>query len=314
MRQAWPADCFEVVVVPNGCTDGTSRMLAALHTTYALRVVEIPQAGISGARNAGAAAAAGRVLLFLDDDIEASHGCLAAHVRAHEGAAADVVAMGPLLAPRLDCRPTLFVQRLQRLDVHFASRLAGSETPLDWLSSTGGNMSVTAALFARAGGFDRELVTYGSEDWEFGIRAQTLGARFVFLPDAGGYHHGHEHSSVAGYLRNAQSAGRNDVGITRRHPQALQAVMLNRADRPQTPSGRLGRWLAFDHPRVGDVLAGILLHVGHVLACVRWDRGWNRLMDGLHQYWYFRGAGIEIGDRRAIAAQLSAIRHSAHRS
>jgi GT2 family glycosyltransferase len=308
--QTLPADRFEVVVVPNACADDTAAMVRAYAAPYALRVIEMSEPGMSGARNAGAAVAGGRVLLFMDDDIEARPECLAAHLRAHDGTD-DLVAVGPLLQPDVPGRRDLFVERVQHLDASFASWIAGSAPALGWLSSTGGNMSVTAALFARVNGFDRTLIEYGSEDYEFGIRAQDAGARFVFAAEAGAYHYGHENRSVNSYLRRARSVGRNDARITRRHPRIIDAITLGLADRPQTVAGRVGRLLAFDYPRVGDAAAALLLQAGRPLAWLRCKRVWNRLIDCLREYWYFRGAGGEIGDRSAVAAYLSAGRDAA---
>src|SRR4029079_131834 len=119
-------------------------------------------------------------------------------------------------------------------------------------------------------GFNTAIVSYGSEDYEFGLRAQALGARFAFVPRAGGYHYRHENSTVSGYLRNARSAGANDARIGLTHPMVLDAVILGLADRPQTLAGRVARELAFDHPRAGDAAAAVLLQAAHVMARLRW--------------------------------------------
>ena len=72
---------------------------------FRVRVLEQPHRGPAAARNRGAAAATGDLLIFLDDDIEVLPGFVAAHVEAH--ATPDSVAIG-YLPPQLQGRRDLF--------------------------------------------------------------------------------------------------------------------------------------------------------------------------------------------------------------
>ncbi len=67
---------FELVVVDDGSTDATLKVLAGIDDDR-LRVVCRPNGGLSQARNSGLAAADGRWVVFLDDDDEAEPGWLA---------------------------------------------------------------------------------------------------------------------------------------------------------------------------------------------------------------------------------------------
>jgi glycosyltransferase involved in cell wall biosynthesis len=67
---------WEVVVVDNGSTDRTPAVIQAFGARLPLRSVREPRPGVSHARNAAVAAAAGTYVLWLDDDELVSPGWL----------------------------------------------------------------------------------------------------------------------------------------------------------------------------------------------------------------------------------------------
>ncbi len=60
---------YEVIVVANGCTDGTEEILKK-RANDRIRYLSLPKANVSVARNAGALNAKGNLLLFLDADTQ----------------------------------------------------------------------------------------------------------------------------------------------------------------------------------------------------------------------------------------------------
>lgn len=69
--QRWRPSLLEAVVVDNGSTDGTARVVRSFaeeETGLTVRLVAEPRQGVARAKNAGARAAQGRWLVFLDAD------------------------------------------------------------------------------------------------------------------------------------------------------------------------------------------------------------------------------------------------------
>jgi glucosyl-dolichyl phosphate glucuronosyltransferase len=70
--QDLPRDRFEVIVVDNGCTDGTEALVRAKMAQMPnLRLVKEPKLGLSNARNKGIAESRYELVAFFDDDATA---------------------------------------------------------------------------------------------------------------------------------------------------------------------------------------------------------------------------------------------------
>lgn len=86
-EQSFPQERFEVLVVDNGSTDGTAALSEAAMRGAGianLRYVLEPEPGLLSGRHRGALLAKGALLVFVDDDIIAAPGWLAALVRAFD--------------------------------------------------------------------------------------------------------------------------------------------------------------------------------------------------------------------------------------
>jgi glycosyltransferase involved in cell wall biosynthesis len=74
---------FDVVVSLDGSTDGSAEAVRGATWPFPVQVVERPNGGPAAARNAGAAAATGDILLFIDDDVELAPEAVRAHLDEH---------------------------------------------------------------------------------------------------------------------------------------------------------------------------------------------------------------------------------------
>src|SRR5262249_37965000 len=141
---------FEVIVVVDGSRDGSAQALRDLSLPF-LKVLEQSNSGAAAARNRGAAAARGEILLFLDDDMLAHSRLLAEHDRSHADGADAVLGHIPLY-PTLD--GNFLTTEYEIFAEDRASRLSrpGSELSLQDLLT--GQLSVKREIFEKFGGFD----------------------------------------------------------------------------------------------------------------------------------------------------------------
>ena len=278
----------EVIVVADGCTDGTLE-ISRTAWPFAVRVLDQPGLGPAAARNRGAAAATGERLIFLDDDIEPFPGFVAAHVRAHAGCDSETVAIG-YLPPQLQGRRDLFALMLRAWWEAMFERMREPGHRFAYSDLLSGNFSIGRMLFARVGGFDQALRCH--EDYELGVRLIRAGARLEFLPDAAGWHH--DHTDLRRALGRKRDEGRADVALAGRHPDLAAVLPLSRAGGHLARRGRLLRKVAFEYPDTGDLIEAGFRSVLPVLESARSRTRWRRLLDDLLSYWYWRGVGESL--------------------
>jgi glycosyltransferase involved in cell wall biosynthesis len=158
----------EVIVCNNNSTDQTARIASDLGA----RVVFEPVNMIGRARNAGAAAANGEWILFLDADSQPSPALLQATVQAIQSG--KVLAGGSTL--RMDQGP---------LSVHLAASIWNTVSRIGcWLA--GSYIFVETAAFREVGGFS--LQQFAAEELDLAKRLKRLarfrGKRLVILTNS----------------------------------------------------------------------------------------------------------------------------------
>jgi GT2 family glycosyltransferase len=206
-RQSYPLELFSVVVVCDGCTDGTAEMLRANRYPYALRVLEqSPSQGPAAARNLALQVVDAAIVLFLDDDVVPSEQLVAFHAAHHE-ARPNAVVIGPLLAPSFRQQPWIRWESETLLQQYRAMEAGAWEpTPRQFYT---GNASVGRDQLIAAGGFDRRFRR--GEDVDLAFRLQRCGARFFFESRAGGTHIARR--SFASWAEAAREYGRLELAM-----------------------------------------------------------------------------------------------------
>ena len=221
--QAWPASQMEVVVAD----DGSPVPPVTGSHDYPVATVRQDDGGFraAAARNLGAAATGGRVVLFLDGDTIPEPGFVEAIVTPILAGEADLVVGRRRHADLagLDVEETMaFLRGISVRQVTPASPVAGGAPDPDevvrrvpllpeprWLAQgyeqtedlraaddrsyryvISSVLAVRRSLLDELDGFDPVFVGYGGEDWDLAHRAWLAGARFRHVPDAVAWHDG----------------------------------------------------------------------------------------------------------------------------
>ena len=295
-EQTVPINEFEVVVVSDGSTDGTDDHLAAGRAP--LPVVHLSQAnqGPAAARNNGIEAAGGDLVLFIDDDVVADRGCVAAHLRRHDEAEEPTVVIGPLLTPLdTDLEPWVAWEQ-DKLYAQYRAMARG-----DWGATARqfytGNASLPRDLLQSAGGFDPSFRR--AEDVELAYRLASRGVSFVFDLEARAFHHARR--SYDSWLSIADAYGRNDVAMWDRGVEWLVPTLLEEYSNRNVLT-RLYTAIGLRAPTLGRLGEQFAPSVAQRLTDARLDRPAHQVLSLVYGLAYARGLSEELdklGERSA---------------
>lgn len=238
---------LEAIVIDNGSSDETVEQVRrrAGRTKLPIRLLEQPNGGPAAARNAGAEAASGDVLLFLGDDTEAADDqLLGAHLALHAARPEPTYAVLGRITwnPRKPVTP--FMRWLENggPQFHYSELNAGPVDAASYFYSS--HASVKRTIFEQVGGFDIRFPTAAVEDTELGVRLADAGLELDYHPELLVLH---DHPTTPEQsLRRSVAVGRS-------------AALYNqlRPDRPH-PGVQAPRGLAWSAVRAAAPLFGPL--------------------------------------------------------
>src|SRR5262249_41369028 len=185
---------FEVVVVCDGNDPATRTLADHYRANYRLKwIFQEANKGQASARNEGALAAEGELLVYLDDDTTPTGEWLALHRRHHQehGEERGVMVYGKIVETydRPSRSPIEGFLRSQRNQYLNASDHCYRSTDVDFghFVCFGLNGSISRRAFLAARGFDTNWRSF-NEDMELGYRLYHRGVPFVYEPDAIVFH------------------------------------------------------------------------------------------------------------------------------
>jgi len=177
-----PPERWEVVIVDDGSTDDTEAVAARWIESqrFAARILRQANAGPASARNRGAAAARGRFLLFIDNDIAVPADFVRRHCEALAAQPRSLVGGRVVHSERL--RLTPFGRYRDSVWEQF-HRSHPSDRISETTGVTGQNLSIAAADFRSLGGFDEQLPGVLA-DVDLCLKMRQAGLLIVYTPFA----------------------------------------------------------------------------------------------------------------------------------
>jgi glycosyltransferase involved in cell wall biosynthesis len=246
-RQTFPSGDYEIVIADDGSTDGTAEIVDAVGGSAPVRYLTQANRGRAAARNMGARAARGRILLFIDSDLWATATLLESHHRHYPPGVRGRGVQGRSLT-HPNSRMTPFM-KTREITPDLTLRHRHNLSPLH---VTTRNCSLLREDFEAAGGFDEAFGGYGWEDIELALRMNATGARFDYEPAALGYHYHVE--TLDGLCRKLNQAGEGAVYFWRKHHRSLRlAVFLEIA-----PVFLPVKWLVYRTPLVTPLIRWVV--------------------------------------------------------
>lgn len=221
------AEAWEAVVVNNRCTDDTDEVVARQPFPVPLRLVherDVP--GPAAARNAGAAAAAGRYLVFMDDDVRVEPDFLRRHFEDLEANPGCWFVGQVVNLPEQEA--TAFGRYRKWLQPFVPAEAGLSESE----GLTGQTFSAPRADFERLGGFDESFFTASGEDRELAMRARKAGARILFDPAIVVVQDDWAGSSIRDYCLRQRLYTQTEPLFWRKYGDSYQRMQLVRENLP----------------------------------------------------------------------------------
>jgi GT2 family glycosyltransferase len=178
---------FEVVVVDQTKKPEAAILLYMKKNRDRVRYLRIDQVGLPNARNVGIDAAAGEIILFVDDDVIPDARLISSHAHAYTqsdigGVAGRVIAhegepKRPVSSPRA-------IAKIGRLGLSIRDNFDATVSTAAH-HAKGCNMSFRKDALQGAGGFDTRFGgTAHMEETDMAVRIRRLGYRMVFEPSA----------------------------------------------------------------------------------------------------------------------------------
>lgn len=215
VSQTVPSSEFEVVVIDDGSTDDTPRIVERYADRLPIVHYRQKSMGLAGAKNQAIRMCSAPIALFMDDDDVASPTLFEEHLKSHEqhpDAAVGVLGYTDL-DPAIAKIPLMHFVTEVGCYLFSYPRISDGEI-LDYTYFWGGRSSCKTALLKRHGVFNPKF-RFGCEDIELGYRMSKVGFKIVYDKKARSTMI--RELTFAGFCRRTEQQGRSNYLFYRLH-------------------------------------------------------------------------------------------------
>ena len=210
---------FELLVVDDGSTDGTVKLLESIQTPFQLSVISQANLGPGAARNRGMAEAQGEYFLFLDSDCTVPPEYLAEVDRALTEHQWD--AFGGPDTYREDFSPLLKAINYSMTSFIGTGGTRGSKESVTKFYPRSFNMGISRKVFETIGGMGG--LRHG-QDMDYSARIYKAGFKVGLIEKAYVYHK--RRTSLWKFFKQIFNWGVARINLSRLHPELLKPIHL----------------------------------------------------------------------------------------
>jgi len=241
-RQTWPE--FDVVVVNDGSTDGTTEALAEWQAQNAnrlqLQILHQENGGPARAHNHGVRNATGDILIFIGDDTRPDGNFIELHMRKQAELEGPCAVIGQTIWDAAQVHVTPFLRFIGERGPQFGFALLRDGHECPFTTFYGSNLSIARELLGPEP-FSPAFKRAGWEDIELGFRLHRRGLRIIYHA-AAILRHNHVYT-LTNFLRRQEHVGKSSHVIFRLHPELLHNPLIAPSEAPARVPWR---WLAAD--------------------------------------------------------------------
>jgi len=188
-KQTLSINQFEVIIINDGSSDETKKIISKLSTSYPLVYLEQAHNGPASARNKGLNYCKGEVVVFFDDDIEPMPECLEEHLKLHCDNKHNIVFGKTPVSPH-NINKSNYPNPHGFPRIQLESLRYQHKQCLPWEYFITCNLSLRLEDIIRVNGFSPRFPFANYEDLELGYKLylQNNGGSFIFNEEALAYH------------------------------------------------------------------------------------------------------------------------------
>jgi cellulose synthase/poly-beta-1,6-N-acetylglucosamine synthase-like glycosyltransferase len=209
LSQDFPKNQFEVLVVDDGSTDNTKKIVSKFKR---VKLISIRHSGPAKARNTGAKLAKGEIIVFTDSDCIPKKNWLKSLVLPFKDK--DIVCVAGSYAT---LNKNKLIARFIGFEIEYRHQKMKKFKTIDFVGSY--NCAYKKFIFKKFHGFDESFIVASGEDTELSYRIKDAGYKVIFKPKAMVFHP--HPDNLLTYIKQKYNRAFWKVLLYKKHPKKM---------------------------------------------------------------------------------------------